>query len=118
MKSFSERFEDSDLGITSEPLDVDPSPGVDLAGGDAFKPTEILRSASFRYKAEPNLMPRRQSSILSTQFQRTLAGPHSQSMISEMTIIYLMTVFEILVRLALTLSSPLKSREWPFLARG
>ena len=53
MKSFSEQFENTDLGITTEPLDVDPSPGVDPSGGDAFKPTEILRSASFRYKAEP-----------------------------------------------------------------
>ncbi|MDE0043371.1 MAG: energy transducer TonB [Candidatus Poribacteria bacterium] len=53
MKSFSERFDDTDLGITSEPLDVDHSPSIDPSGGDAFKPTEILRSASFRYKAEP-----------------------------------------------------------------
>ena len=53
MKTFSERFEGTDLGITTEPLDVDPSPGIDPSGGDAFKPTEILRSASFRYKAEP-----------------------------------------------------------------
>ena len=53
MKSFSDRFDDTDLGITSEPLDVDPSPGIDPSGGDAFKPTEILRPPSFRYKAEP-----------------------------------------------------------------
>ena len=53
MKTFSEQFENTDLGITSEPLDVDPSPGVDLSGDDAFEPTEILRPPSFRYKAEP-----------------------------------------------------------------
>ena len=53
MKSFAERFEDTDLGITSESLDVDPSPSIDPSGGDAFKPAEILRPPSFRYKAEP-----------------------------------------------------------------
>ena len=53
MESFAERFEDTDLGVTGDPPGLEETPDFDLAGGDAFKPTEILRPPSFRNKVEP-----------------------------------------------------------------
>ncbi len=53
MDSFADRFEDTDLGVTGDPPGLEETPDFDLDGGDAFKPTEILRPPSFRNKVEP-----------------------------------------------------------------
>ena len=53
MESFADRFEDTDLGVTGDPPGLEETRDFDLTEGETFKPTEILRAASFRYKAEP-----------------------------------------------------------------
>ena len=53
MDDFRGGFEETDLGITGEPPGLEETPGFDLDGGEAFKPTEILRPPSFRNKVEP-----------------------------------------------------------------
>ncbi|MDE0297744.1 MAG: energy transducer TonB [Candidatus Poribacteria bacterium] len=50
---FRKQFEDEGLGDIGEPPDFEDTPDPDLTEGDAFKPTEILRPPSFRYKVEP-----------------------------------------------------------------
>ena len=52
-ESFRPTFDEGGLGDIDEPPDIENIPEADLAGGDAFKPTEILRPPSFRRKVEP-----------------------------------------------------------------
>ena len=53
MENFADRFEETPLGVTGDTPGLEETPDFDLAGGDAFKPTEILRPPSFRNKVEP-----------------------------------------------------------------
>ena len=52
-ESFRPTFDEDGLGVIGEPPDLENTPDADLTGGDAFKPTEILRPPSFRNKVEP-----------------------------------------------------------------
>ena len=52
-EGFRPTFDDDGLGDIGEPPDFENTPDPDLIGGDAFKPTEILRPPSFRKKVKP-----------------------------------------------------------------
>ena len=53
-ESFRPTFDDDGLGDIGEPPDFENTPDPDLTGGDAFKPTEILKRPSWRRQVDPN----------------------------------------------------------------
>ena len=52
-ESIRPTFDEDGLGVIGEPPDPENIRDPDFTGGDAFKPTEIARRASFRIKVEP-----------------------------------------------------------------
>ena len=52
-ESIRPTFDGDDVGIIGDPPGNDNIPDPGFTGGDAFKPTEILRPPSFRNKVEP-----------------------------------------------------------------